>query len=204
VRRRGKAPAWDQLELWQPGDCPAGADLTPTSALLRNPGCPRVLQTVRQVRTFFPELDGTAIKVGLTRRAAGLAAREEPAIWINPRRLTRHTVAHELVHLLQFRGLLPAGERSADLHALARHRVLVDDSPWYLKIPHGMTVATGPLSAKVPGLLHDLACEALRRREAGLRTYLRWFETELPLRWRDVRATSRRTATPSQIGLFGE
>ena len=204
MRRRGKAPAWDQLELWQPQDCAGGADLVPTSALLRNPACPRVLQTVRQVRTFFPELDGVGIKVGLTRRAAGLAAREEPAIWINPYRLTRHTIAHELIHLLQFRKLLPLGERSADLHALARHRVLVDDSPWYLKVPRSMTTATGPLSAKVPGLLHSLACEAIRRREAGLRTYLQWFETELDRRWRLVRASSTRPVAPKQADLFGE
>lgn len=178
--------------------------LVPTSALLRNPACPRVLQTVQQVRTFFPELDGIGIKVGLTRRAAGLAGREEPAIWINPHHLTRHTIAHELVHLLQFRKLLPLGERSADLHALARHPALVDDSPWYLKVPRSMTTATGPLSAKVPGLLHGLACEALRRREEGLRTYLRWFEAELDRRWRLVRASSGRPAAPKQGGLFGE
>lgn len=176
----------------------------PTSALLRNPACPRVLQTVRQVRTFFPELDGTGIKVGLTRRAAGLAAREEPAIWVNPYRLTRHTIAHELVHLLQFRRLLPLGERSADLHALARHRVLVDDSPWYLKVPRSMKTATGPLSAKVPGLLHGLACEALCLRETGMRTYLQWFETELDRRWRLMRASSRRPVAAKQAGLFGE
>jgi hypothetical protein len=204
VRRRGKAPAWDQLELWQPGDCTPGADLVPTSALLRNVSCPRVLQTVRQVRTFFPELDGVSIKVGLTRRAAGLAGRDEPAIWINPYRLTRHTIAHELVHLLQFRQLLPTGERSADLYALARHPVLVDDRPCYLKVPRSMVSATGPLSAKVPGLLHTLACEALRRRAAGNRTYLRWFETELVERWGHLRASSARPATPTQAGLFGE
>ena len=177
--------------------------LVPTSALLRNPACPRVLQTVRHVRAFFPELDGIGIKVGLTRRAAGLAAREEPAIWINPYRLTRHTIAHELVHLLQFRKLLPLGERSADLYALARHWVLVDDSPWYLKVPRSMTTATGPLSAEVCGLLHGLACEALRRREAGLRTYLRWFETELDRRWRLVLVSAHRPAAPKQGGLFG-
>jgi hypothetical protein len=203
VPRRGKAPVWDQLELWRPGDCPPGSDLVPTSALLRNPSCPRVLRTVRQVRTFFPELDGVGIKVGLTRRAAGLAGRDEPAIWINPYRLTRHTIAHELVHLLQFRQLLPQGERSADLYAIARHPVLVDDSPCYLKVPRSLVNATGPVSAKIPGLLHSLACEALRRREAGLRTYLQWFEIELVSRWRDLRNAARRPASPVQERLFG-
>ena len=161
-----------------------------------------MLRSIRQVRAFFPELDGVGIKVGLTRRAAGLAGRDEPAIWINPYRLTRHTIAHELVHLLQFRQLLPQGERSADLHALARHPVLVDDSPCYLKIPRGMANATGPVSAKIPGLLHSLAREALRRREEGLRTYLQWFETELVSRWRDLRLASRRPPAPEQAGLF--
>ncbi len=192
------------MELWSPGAYVPGADLVPTLALRRHPSCPRVLQTIRHVRVFFPELDGVGIRVGLTRRAAGLAGREEPAIWVNPYRLTRHTIAHELVHLLQFRGLLPLGERSADLHALARHRILVDDSPCYLKVPRGLTSATGPLSAKVPTLLHSLACEALRRRDTGLRTYLQWFEAEADRRWRELRAASRRPAGPMQAQLFGE
>jgi len=175
----------------------------PTSALARHVSCARVLAMVRQVRGFFPELDGLCIKVGLTRRAAGLAAHEEPSIWMNPYRLTRHTIAHELTHLLQFRGLLPTGERAADLFALARHPVLADDTPWYLKVPRSMITAAGREREKVPGLLHATAREALLRRDEGHRTYLVWFEEEVARRWRTVQAERRRPEAPVQAALFG-
>jgi len=202
MRRSGRKPRWSQPELWSPGECPSGADLVPTSALLRHVSCPRVLNLVRQVRVFFPELDGLQIRVGLTRRAAGLAAREEPSIWINPYRLTRHTIAHELIHLLQFRGFVPLGERSADLYALARHPVLADDTPWYLKVPRSMVTASGPVAQKIPGLLHTLARDALTRREQGHRTYLQWFEEELASSWKEVRRSVSRPIAPVQEALF--
>lgn len=161
-----------------------------------------MLTQVRQVRTFFPELDGTGVKVGLTRRAAGFAAKEEPYIWINPRRLTRHTIAHELVHLLQFRGLIPTGERSADLYALARHPVLVDDLPCYLRTPRSLATADATLRAKVPGLLFAVAAEALERRGEGHRTYLLWFEEEVARRWGELRREAPVAAAPRQAALF--
>ena len=130
-RRRNEVP---QLDLG--AQVHAGrADLRPTRALLRHASCPRVLDLVRQVRWFFPELDGKEIRVGLTRAAAGFAARNEDWIWINPYRLTRHTIAHELTHLLQNDGHVPQGEKSADLFALARHLSVVDDLPCYLVTP---------------------------------------------------------------------
>lgn len=160
---------------------------------------------IRQVRLFFPELDGTSIKVGLTRSAAGFASRDEPWIWINPYRLTRHTIAHEFVHMLQWRGHAPTGEKSADLFALARHPMLADDAPWYLKTPASIHRAPASWKPGISALLHELAAEALRRREDGLRTYLHWFETELSRRWKQVltEAETEKRAAPMQQGLFG-
>jgi hypothetical protein len=189
-----------QLQLWQ-GSVAGGPDLQPTRVLLAHRSCARVLELIRQVRTFFPELDGLTLKVGLTRRAAGLASREEPWIWVNPLRLTRHTVAHEMVHLLQAKGLAPAGEKSADLYALARHPLLADDLPCYLVTPKKLRSTWQEESKTLPSLLHRIACESLVRRAAGERNYLQWFERELARRWSDpgARAPER---VPVQASLF--
>jgi hypothetical protein len=175
-----------QLQLWAGnGEEPAGRpDLAPTTVLRRHPSCPRVLGQIRQVRIFFPELDGLALKVGLTRAAAGFASRDEPWIWVNPRRLSRHTIAHELVHLLQNLGHVPKGERSADLYALARHRAVVDDLPCYLRTPAGLRRAWPDRRAKIEALLHQTALDALAAKGGGETYYLRWFERELQVRWR--------------------
>lgn len=183
-RKRRKRPLeWPQLALWTAGE--SGADLVPTRVLRRDRSCPRILETIRQVRAFFPELDGVQIKVGITRRAAGFASTSAPWIWINPHRLRRHTIAHEIVHLLQARGLVPAGEKAADLFALARHPGLADDLPCYLRIPRSLRAAPAAEQARTAGLLHQIAREALTRRAEGYRTYLRWFEIEVDSRWRE-------------------
>jgi hypothetical protein len=207
-RRRPRRQALTQLPLWRgEGAAAAGrSDLSPTSVLLRQTSCRRVLDQIRQVRMFFPELDGTTIKVGLTRSAAGLASRDEPWIWLNPRRLTRHTIAHEFVHLLQGRGLVPNGEKSADLYALARDLFLVDDLPYYLALPRSLKNSRTASPAEVDRLLHQVARESLARREAGHRTYLRWFEGEVETRWEQFAETRapnlRAAAPPAQAMLF--
>ncbi len=193
------------MDLWSPaGAQPSGKpDLLPTRALLRHRSCARVLDLIRQVRVFYPELDGITIRVGLTRSAAGLAARQEPWVWMNPRKLTRHTVAHELTHLLQFRGLIPSGEKSADLYSLARHPFLADDLPYYLKTPRGLRQAAPRSPEQVGTLLHRIARESVLRRERGERTYLRWFEDELAWRWRSACETGAPAPTvPEQASLF--
>ncbi len=185
------------MSIWPGTGSGNPTDLVPTRALLRDRSCPRVLDAIRQVRAFFPELDGVPIKVGLTRRAAGLAARDEAWIWINPYRMRRHTISHELIHLLQARGLIPGGEKSADLYALARHPVLVDDLPCYLRVPRSLRAAHGKQPGRLAGLFCRLAREAIERRTAGRRTYLRWFETELERAWRGIEEAARsETARP--------
>jgi hypothetical protein len=172
-----------QLGLWSDRSLPRAPDLDPTAPLARHPSARRVLETTRHVRTFFPELDGLTLKVGLTRAAAGFASREEPWIWFNPHKLSLHTIAHELVHLLQNLGHVPRGEKSADLFALARHRTLVDDLPCYLRTPRSLHLRWNEERPFIESLLHRTAREAAGRKQNGLRTYLRWFEDELATRW---------------------
>jgi len=159
------------------GGPPGAGDLVPTCPLLQHPRGAIVLTQVRYVRRFFPELDGERLKVGLTRSAAGLAELEGRKLWLNPQRLALHTIAHELVHLLQGRGLVPGGERSADLFALARDVTLVDRLPHYLEVPARLAGARGDwLRPGVAAELHRLAGQALARRAAGHRQYMAWFE----------------------------
>lgn len=202
--RRRKETA-TQLGLWSSGALQASGrgDLSPTSVLLRQASCRRVLDQIRQVRLFFPELDEITIKVGLTRSAAGLASREEPWIWLNPRRLTRHTIAHEFIHLVQAQGTVPAGEKSADLHSLARDLFLVDDLPYYLRLPRSLRLARPERAGEIHRLLHQVARESLIRREGGHRTYLKWFEEEVDTRWECAREAPPVAApVPMQVSLF--
>ncbi len=178
-RKRQSVPQLDLLEA-----APRRPDLDPTPPLARHGSCPRVLEMIRQVRIFFPELDGISIRVGLTRAAAGFAAKDEFMVWMNPRGLTRHTIAHELTHLLQNLDLVPKGEKSADLYALARHRTLVDEMPCYLKTPRAMTNEWPDRREEIEATLHRTAKEALVERENGRRRYLRWFEDVLAETWR--------------------
>ena len=119
------------------GERPRGHGLVPTRALAAHRSAARLLRMVRAVRLLFPELGDASIRVGLTRAASGYASLEGRTIWVNPYRLSRHTIAHELVHLLQSRGVVPGGEKTADLHALARHETLADDLPGDPAVPDG-------------------------------------------------------------------
>lgn len=140
---------------------------------------PRIQERLELVRRHFPELDGVCIRVGLARRRGvlgwGSLDPDAPGIWVRPRRLELFTIAHELTHLLQARGALPAGERACDLHALARSPLLVDAAPGYLEVPPALREARR-LPAATGRALHEMARQALRARAEGRRDYLRLFE----------------------------
>ena len=172
----------------------AGLRLTLTRPLLAHPSCARAVSMVRETLHFFPELDGVALRVGLTRTAAGFASMESDEIWVNPYQLSRHTIAHEFVHLLQRRGLVPRGEKSCDLFAFARHPDLADDLPAYVKVPAAFRKAWSetPAASRIAGpgrLLHATARDAVQRRGSGGRRYIIWFEEEFERRWEEVRKT---------------
>jgi hypothetical protein len=156
---------------------PSAGSLGITAPLERHRRGSEVMSKVRYVRRFFPELDDLALRIGLTRSAAGFAEIEGDRLWLNPHRLSLHTIAHELTHLLQGRGLVPRGERSCDLFALARNVTLVDALPYYLKVPRKLADHHGWLKPGAAAVLHELAVAAKARRESGERRYLLWFET---------------------------
>lgn len=152
-----------------------------------------VLQRVAYVRRFFPELDGETVMVGLTRAASGMAVPGGSRIWLNPSRLTYHTIAHELMHLLQCRDLgIPSGERACDVFSLARHWTLNDDRPSYIRVPNALLDHGGRLSDAASRTVFEVAHEAVVQRTHGMRRYLSFFEEEIARRtvrgrrWLDV------------------
>ena len=177
----------------------SASDVLASGPLLRHPQGQLALRKVRYVRRFFPELDDLVLKVGLTRRAAGFADLEGLTLWLNPRKLSLQTIAHELVHLLQGRGLVPGGERSCDVFALARDVSLVDAMPYYLEIPANLADREGWLRPGAARRLHDLAREAVARRSAGHRQYIRWFETEAQRITMPSARTSKPPARPQRL-----
>jgi hypothetical protein len=139
-----------------------------------------VLRRVDYARRYFPELEGETITVGLTRAASGMAVPGGSRIWLNPSRLTYHTIAHELVHLLQRRDLgVPSGEKACDVFSLARHWTLNDDRPSYTKIPLSLLDDRGRLSDAKARLVFAVAHEAVVQRGRGMRNYISFFEYEL-------------------------
>jgi hypothetical protein len=142
----------------------------------------RVLERLEFVRRFFPELDACSIHVGqaLKRGVLGWGSLdpERPGIWVRPIRLAYFTIAHEFVHLLQARDLVPRGERACDLWAMARSPLVIDCMPGYLRLPRALRARNAPDPA-IASLLHRLACEAIVRRERGDRRYLWRFEREV-------------------------
>jgi len=151
-----------------------------TSALRRHRYCRRVLERIGYVRRFFPELGDTTLRVGLTRAASGMAVPGGNEIWLNPAQVSNHTIAHEMVHLLQKRDHgIPQGERSCDVFSLARHWTLNDVNPSYAKVPASLLRPDGTLRPEGARLVHLVAADAVARREQGLRNYIAYFETRL-------------------------
>ncbi len=98
---------------------------------------------------------------------------------------TYYTVAHELMHLVQFNSkAIPGGERACDVYALSRLPPrFIDESPTYLIVPRGRRVRWTTDDAR---MAHDIASEALRRRSAGMKRYAAWWEAEFERRVRSA------------------
>ncbi len=148
---------------------------------------------VEGLHKYFPEIR-TSIKVGISRSYDGLAfqsddghihlmlgvRRRRDGKWRMP---THYTVAHELMHLVQFNSKdIPSGERACDVHALARlPPEFIDESPTYLVVPRGRR---GRWTAEDAKMAHELAVGALKMRASGLRRYASWWEQEFERRVR--------------------
>jgi len=174
VRRR-RAPALEQLGL--------EFELAParwsfSRLVLRSPHFERIRERIEFVRGFFPEMSGVSIRVGLAQKRGvlgwGSLDPQRPGIWLRPRRTELFTIAHEMIHLLQARGMVPRGERQCDLWALARTPLVIDSPPTYLELPR--LFRQRPVRSDHAALFHRVARECLAARERGDRRYLQMFE----------------------------
>lgn len=176
------APAQLELELLSHVNA-APPRVVASSVLRRHKMKNDVLRRVEYARRYFPELDGETITVGLTRAASGMAIPGGTRIWLNPSRLSYHTIAHELMHLLQCRDLgIPSGEKACDVFSLARHWTLNDERPSYVRIPVALLDHHGRLADAEARVVFEVAREAIALRSNGMRRYLSFFEAELARR----------------------
>ncbi len=154
-------------------------DFVLTRPLARHRRRRSLVEKLRYVRRFFPELDGQTIRVGLTRSAAGLAVPGGAEVWINPSQTSYQTLAHEFIHLLQGKHDIPGGERSCDVFALARHWTLNDSPPYYVRLPREYQTSSGRIRPDSARLIYMIARHAVGLRRAGTRNYIAYFEKTL-------------------------
>jgi hypothetical protein len=141
----------------------------------------------------FPELNGSTITLGYTRRHLGSASiiyhRGKIArliIRLKVRKLTYQTIGHELTHLVQALARrnrssmdsvdlpeIPSGEKQCDIWTLARHELFCDDPPTYIKMPRIMRERWLDYAEAVRRL-----CIAAIEKRSTQRLYIQWLETE--------------------------
>jgi hypothetical protein len=144
--------------------------------------------------SYFPELDGKAISVGLTRKHLGSASISYRAgtisrlvIRLKVRKVTYQTIGHELTHLVQglvhgdrsmtrslARHRIPSGEKQCDIWTLARDFLFCDDPPTYLRMPRAIR-ERWPNYAEA---IRQLCIAAIEKRHHH-RLYIRWLESEI-------------------------
>lgn len=155
----------------------------------------RAMARLELVRSHFPELESVTVRVGRTksRRAHAWASLDPafPAIWIKPGALPLFTAAHELTHLLQAKGLVPRGEKTADLFALARHPELIDKPPTYIRVPRLLFGLDGTPRRGTREMLHQAANRAIAESGGHPRRAIRLFEEYAAM-----------AAIPSALSIF--
>jgi hypothetical protein len=144
--------------------------------------------------SYFPELDGKTITVGLTRKHLGSASISYRAgtisrlvIRLKVRKVTYQTIGHELTHLVQglvhgdrsmtrslARHRIPSGEKQCDIWTLARDFLFCDDPPTYLRMPRAIRERWPDYAEAI----RQLCIAAIEKRQHH-RLYIRWLESEI-------------------------
>jgi hypothetical protein len=150
----------------------------------------RTLEMVQRSLGCFPELKDVAITIGYTRKHLGSATviyrkheLHRMIIRLRVRKVTYHTIGHELTHLVQglaygHRGArsadpehIPTGETQCDIWTLARDPLFLDDPPTYIKLPRTMRDRWPDYAESV----RELCIAAIAKRHTE-RQYIRWLE----------------------------
>lgn len=173
----------------------------------------RTLEMVQRALGYFPELKDAAITIGYTRKHLGSATviyRKHELyrliIRLRVRKVTYHTIGHELTHLVQGLGYgercgarsansdrIPTGETQCDIWTLARDQLFLDDPPTYIKMPRIMRERWPDYAESV----RELCITAIAKRHTQ-RQYIRWLEQEI----RQLAKAPRREKPPASGQLF--
>jgi len=154
----------------------------------------RTLEMLQRSLGYFPELKDAVITIGYTRKHLGSATviyrkgeLYRLIIRLRVRKVTYHTIGHELTHLVQ--GLaygerfgtrsadperIPTGEAQCDIWTLARDPLFLDDPPTYIKMPRIMRQRWPDYAESV----RELCIAAIDKRHTQ-RQYIRWLEQEI-------------------------
>jgi hypothetical protein len=142
-------------------------------------GQSKFLERLNESRTYFPELDGITVKVGITINADGKADLLGRAVFFRSRNVSYYVIGHELTHLLQEIQGLPKSERSCDIFTMARTPLFCDESPNYVKVPKEMLDDNRFILQHYREFIHKTAKSAAALRRAGKKFYISWFENTL-------------------------
>lgn len=156
-----------------------GKRWTYTRYFAKKKGQSRFLMRLDEARSYFPELDGITVKVGITINADGKADLEAKAVFFRSRNVSYYVMGHELTHLLQEIQELPKSERSCDIFTMARTVLFCDESPNYVKVPKGMMDENSFILEHYRGFVHRTAKSSAALRRAGKKFYISWFERTL-------------------------
>lgn len=154
----------------------------------------RTLEMLQRSLDYFPELKDAVITIGYTRKHLGSATviyrkgeLYRLIIRLRVRKVTYHTIGHELTHLVQGLGYgerfgtrsanpdrIPTGETQCDIWTLARDPLFLDDPPTYIKMPRIMRQRWPDYAESV----RELCIAAIDKRHTQ-RQYIRWLEQEI-------------------------
>lgn len=173
----------------------------------------RACEMIELSLQFFPELTGSTVTIGYTRKHLGSATVvyrkgivSRLIIRLKVRKLTYQTIGHELTHLIQglahgdrskFRSAdpekIPSGEKQCDIWTLARDPLFCDDAPTYLKMPRILREQWPDYAEPVRAL-----CIAAIDKRHTHRLYIRWLEQEIR---KLAKTPARQKISPQQLSL---
>jgi hypothetical protein len=146
-----------------------------TRNFAKKKGQSQFLLRLDEARSYFPELDGHCVKLGITLNADGKADLEGKGIFFRSRNVSYYVMGHELTHLLQQMEGLPKSERSCDIFTMAKTVLFCDEAPNYVKVPKGMVDENHFILEHYRGFVHRTARSAAALRRAGKKFYISWF-----------------------------
>jgi hypothetical protein len=150
-----------------------------TRKFAKKKGQSNFLKRLDEARSYFPELDGHTVKIGITINADGKADLIGKGVFFRSRNVSYYVMGHELTHLLQEMEGLPKSERSCDIFTMARGALFCDESPNYVKIPKRMVDEKGFIRNDYREFIHGMARIAVNLKNSGERRYIQWFERTL-------------------------